>query len=545
MSKYEIIETKETECKQAVLFARISSKKQEKGVSKEAQLEAMTKYCNKHGLKIIKSYSITESSTIGNRPKFKEMIEFLKKQKEKTALIVHSVDRLQRGFDETSTINKLAKDGIIEVHFLKENFNIDGNIDQAEEMQYDLNVFSAKMYISSLRNHVIKSHYYNLNNGIWQGLAPVGYLNYRDENNKAHIKLDEERAPKVKQLFIEYATGLHSLDSLCQFARDMKLTTRATKKLKSHPISRHKINDILRNPFYCGIMVVKNKAYPHIHPKLITPELFDMVQKVLDDRGKKNIIPHQQIYGKKAFIFRGLVRCATCGCCITSEQHTKKSGLVFRYLRCSHMKGNCNQKPVPESKLLNQLDQEVFSKLQIPENILLTLKSNVKMRLEEDSKISTAIKRENTMQLEELKNRKRNLFNAFLDKDITKEEYQEAKTEMETKIAELESKDQKYITITSEIKDTVERIVEIVGNLSNIMKTAEPKIQNQLLRLLIQDAVLDGDKLKYTIREPFSAFMNVDVKNEVPDYISTHLHEFDKIAHPVGLLVNYLPLEAA
>ena len=79
MSVYDIKETKETECTQAVIFARVSSKKQENGVSKEAQLDAMTSYCNKQGLKIIKSYSITESSTIGDRPKFKEMIEFLKK----------------------------------------------------------------------------------------------------------------------------------------------------------------------------------------------------------------------------------------------------------------------------------------------------------------------------------------------------------------------------------------------------------------------------------------------------------------------------------
>ena len=46
MSKYEIIETKETECKQAVIFARVSSQKQENGVSKEAQISAMTSYCN-------------------------------------------------------------------------------------------------------------------------------------------------------------------------------------------------------------------------------------------------------------------------------------------------------------------------------------------------------------------------------------------------------------------------------------------------------------------------------------------------------------------
>ena len=261
MSKYEIIETKEIECKQAVIFARVSSQKQENGVSKEAQISAMTSYCNKNGLKIVKSHSIMESSTIGDRPKFKEMIEFLKKQKQKTALVVQSVDRLQRGFDETSIINKLARDGIIEVHFLKENFNIDQDAEQAEEMQYDLNVFSAKMYISALRNHVLKS--------------------------------------------------------------------------------------------------------------------------------------------------------------------------------------------------------------------------------------------------------------------------------------------QKFITITSEIKDVVERIIEIAGNLSNIMKTADYKIQNQLLKLLLKDCTLKDGKLTYNVREPFSAFISTDVKKTIPDYITNNIQEFNKIAYPVGLLSNYLPSEKA
>lgn len=545
MSKYEIIETKETECKQAVIFARVSSQKQENGVSKEAQISAMTNYCNKNGLKIVKSYSITESSTIGDRPKFKEMIEFLKKQKQKTALVVHSVDRLQRGFDETSIINKLARDGIIEVHFLKENFNIDQDAEQAEEMQYDLNVFSAKMYISALRNHVLKSQKFNLNNGKWQGFAPIGYINYRDSDNKAQIKLDEERAPLIKKLFLEYATGLHSLESLCQFAREIGLSTRPTKKLKSHSISRHKINDILRNPFYCGTMVVKGKAYPHIYERIVSPELFNEVKEILDNRGKKKIIPHQQIYGKKAFVFRGLVKCGICGCTITSEQHTKKSGLVFRYLRCSHMRKNCNQKPVPESKLLNQLDDELFSKLQLSDSILLAVKKNVQMRLEEDSHISAALKRKNTLKLEELENKKSRLFDIYLEGGITKEEYQEEKAKMEAEKQQLELNAQKFITITTEIKDVVERIIEITGNLSNIMKTADYKIRNQLLKLLLKDCTLKDGKLTYNVREPFSAFISTDVKKTIPDYITNNLQEFNKIAYPVGLLSNYLPSEKA
>ena len=546
MSRYEIIEVKETECKQAILFARISSKKQDDGVSKEAQMSAMRAYCHKQGFKIIKEYSIVESSTIGNRPKFREMINFLKSQKEKTALVVHSVDRLQRDFAETAIFRKLAQEGIIEVHFLRENFNLDQDFEQSEEMQYDLNVFGAKMYVSALRAHVRKAINYNLNNGIFPARAPLGYLNYRDENDKANIKIDEERAPKIKRLFLEYATGLHSAASLWEIAKEMNLKTRATKKLPSHLISPNKIIDILNNPFYSGIMVVKGKAYPHNYERIITPELFKKVKDILDNKGKKKKnVQHQQIYGKQAFTFRGLIKCGSCGCSMTSEEHIKPSGKIYHYLRCSHMKGECHQKPVSESKVFEQLDKELFSRLQIPKDILILLQKNVKMRLEEDSKISAAIKRDNTTKLEELKGRKKRLFNAFIDKEITNEEYQEAKTEMETEISELEAKNQKYVAITSEIKDAVERIVEIVGNISDIMKATDPAIQNQLLNLLIENCILEDGQLKYNIRPPFSAFMKVDAENEIPNYITGHLDEFNQIAYPVGLLSNYLPLEAA
>ena len=77
------------------------------------------------------------------------------------------------------------------------------------------------------------------------------------------------------------------------------------------------------------------------------------------------------------------------------------------------------------------------------------------------------------------------------------------------------------------------------------MKTADYKTRNQLLKLLLKDCILKDGKLTYTVREPFSAFMSTGVKETIPDYVTDNLQEFNKIAYPVGLLSNYLPLEAA
>ena len=46
-------------CTQAILFARVSSKRQkEEGVSLDVQMEAITKYCKEKGLRVIKDFCI-------------------------------------------------------------------------------------------------------------------------------------------------------------------------------------------------------------------------------------------------------------------------------------------------------------------------------------------------------------------------------------------------------------------------------------------------------------------------------------------------------
>jgi hypothetical protein len=56
---------KRTPCYGSVIFARISSPEQEKGVSLEAQANLLDEYCNRNYLNIIRRFSFTESSTQG------------------------------------------------------------------------------------------------------------------------------------------------------------------------------------------------------------------------------------------------------------------------------------------------------------------------------------------------------------------------------------------------------------------------------------------------------------------------------------------------
>lgn len=56
----------------AIAYARVSTREQEEGYSIDAQLNRITKYCANHGMTIIKTFKIIESSTRGKRVEHKK-----------------------------------------------------------------------------------------------------------------------------------------------------------------------------------------------------------------------------------------------------------------------------------------------------------------------------------------------------------------------------------------------------------------------------------------------------------------------------------------
>lgn len=58
----------------------------------------------------------------------------------------------------------------------------------------------------------------------------------------------------------------------CVFDRDNDLSA-----LKGNPVNLSKIDDILKDSFYYGVMNTKDGPYPHRHEPLISHELFENV----------------------------------------------------------------------------------------------------------------------------------------------------------------------------------------------------------------------------------------------------------------------------
>jgi len=62
---------------------------------------------------------------------------------------------------------------------------------------------------------------------------------------------------------------------------------------------------------------------------------------------------------------------------------------------------------------------------------------------------------------------------------------------------------EKYKTIDTDMKKTVEKVILTTVNISNIFDKAAPDKQNQLLRLLLTDCKLNGKRLEYKLKALF------------------------------------------
>lgn len=257
---------------------------------------------------------------------------------------------------------EILLDDKTDIHFCKERLILTKNSPSFDIMRWDMGILSGKMYVANLRDNVNRGMNYNWSIGKYQTKAPVGYLNINKD-----IIVDSERAPLVKKMFEMYATGQYSVKRLQEFAKEMNLCSSHSKTNK--PLGRETIYAMLKNPFYYGEMVIRGEIMPHAYEPLISKSLYDKVQEI---RSGGKIHTKMREYAGIPFVFRGLVKCAECGGTISSEHH---KGHV--YLRCTHPRGNCNQKTVRESLILQQLDDEVFSKIRLNANIIDLLKKCV------------------------------------------------------------------------------------------------------------------------------------------------------------------------
>src|SRR5262245_23839742 len=231
--------------KQAVIYARVSSKEQEKeGFSIPAQLKLLKEYAVANGLMVAQEYVDVETAKQSGRTEFGEMVAYLKGHPAVRVMLVEKTDRLYRNLKDWVTVDELA----VEIHFPKEGVVLSRESRSSEKFMHGIKVLMAKNYVDNLSEETRKGMLEKAEQGIWPSFAPLGYRNLDGPDGKKIIAPDSDVGPIISKLFDWYATGHLSLKEAAYKARAAGLVYR--KRGAKVPVSA--VPSILRHRLYTG-----------------------------------------------------------------------------------------------------------------------------------------------------------------------------------------------------------------------------------------------------------------------------------------------------
>ena len=262
--------------KKAVIYCRVSTKEQ---VDEGGSLATQEKLCKEYALK--NGYEITrvfieqgESAKNANRTQLKELLTFCGIKKNGiSAVIAYKIDRVARNIDDYRQIRLMLTSKGVEIKSTSEYFedtpagrfmeNIIANV-----AQFDNDVRTERS-VGGMREAVREGRF------VWG--APLGYDNLK-VGGKTNI-VPNTTAPFIQKAFEEVAKNTHPPYEIWR-----QLTKEGLVNRKGKPISKAYFYLMLSNEFYTGLIIGLGERVKGIFEPLISQELFEQVQRVLQRR---------------------------------------------------------------------------------------------------------------------------------------------------------------------------------------------------------------------------------------------------------------------
>ena len=314
----------------AIIYTRVSTDEQaQKGYSLRDQAAKLERYCSDKEIEIVKHFQDDFSAKTFERPEFKKLVEFVKKNRGViNKLIVIKWDRFARNMEAALNMISLLLQYGVTVEAIEQP------LDDSIPENYLMKAF----YLAApqVENHrrslnTISGMRKALKEGRWMGPAPFGFKNDRDENNKPILQRSE-KAELVLEAFKLYSTGIYEKEQV-----------RKVLSLKGMYLTKQAFSEMLNNPLYCG--KIKVRAYKDepeeivlgLQDAIVNEELFEQVQlvcfnrKMVKAKNKKKIEELQ---------LRGSLLCSKCGKNLTGSASKGNGGKYYYY----HCQPGCNER---------------------------------------------------------------------------------------------------------------------------------------------------------------------------------------------------------
>ena len=326
-----------------VLYARVSSDQQaEKNNSIPSQLRLLHEYALKHNMTVSKEYiDKGESALSVNKPAFLEMISETKKQISPfQAILVWKLSRFARNRQDSIIYKMMLNKRGIDVISISEPID---KTPQGQLMEGMIEVID-EFYSALLGQETLRGLIENARKGFRNGgYATYGYRNMRifeeNKNPKTKYEINESEVKTVKLIFELYSKG-NGVKNIVMYLNKNGYSPRSGDKW-----SKTSISNLLKNESYIGWTVFNKRdkktfgkqfkpkdqrvIIKNTHPPIISEELFNRVQKLIEERQPKNQ-PAQVT--SSSYLLSGLIKCGKCSGAygITGYGRNKK----YAYYNC-------------------------------------------------------------------------------------------------------------------------------------------------------------------------------------------------------------------
>ena len=303
----------------AVIYARFSSHSQREQ-SIEGQLRDCYEYARRYDITIVGEYiDRALSGLTDDRPDFQRMIaDASKKQFER--VIVWKLDRFARNrYDSALYKHKLKQYGVRVVSAME-------NVGEGDEsiLLEALLEASAEYYSLDLKKKIKRGQRENVSKGKYNGgTVPYGY---KLSNGK--LVIDDGRAPAVRYLFDQYASGVPMKEIIDE------LTRRGVRGLRGGALNYNSFSRVLTNTVYIGEYRYNGEVVPGLAEPMIDRETFEKAQEFV----KANAHAPAANKADVEYLLQGKAFCGYCGSHMIGECGRGRNGAMYNYYTCAARK---------------------------------------------------------------------------------------------------------------------------------------------------------------------------------------------------------------
>jgi len=377
-----------------VIYARVSSDRQDVDLSISAQLKALREFAERNSYQVVKEY--VDEAVSGrsiDRPGFKAMIGAARQAASPfSVILVWKLSRFARNREDSIIYKSLLRKHGVQVVSINEPVEdtpsgrlLEGIIEVIDEF-----------YSANLSQDVVRGMRESASRGFYPGSpVPYGYRRVKvqdGDTQRTKLEPDPALAPIVQRMFRECISG----NGLVEIARSLNSDGLTTST--SRPWGKTTLHKMLRNEAYTGVLIWDRSkkrrggstdGLPPVRmegawPPIVDRETFDQVQAVLTSRAPR--VTHPRVVHSE-YMLSGMIRCRGCGTAMIG--HAVKSGKFFYYM-CGN--GRRRGRGVCVSPLLPKKRIEEFVVDRIKRYILTeeNLEEVVRLTNEELAKVSSA-----------------------------------------------------------------------------------------------------------------------------------------------------------